>query len=209
MLRSLLVLPLLLVTSFASAGIISDLDKTQAQSDGWSIVYQGGYAATFDMASIMNSFADGTTFALASSSSNGASTYDLFGSTSQNLLDIRGTTKNSTTFADGAHWYWNNYGGSNGNEYGSLGFSDSAAISQSSADTMAGDKRLSWHTGYGMDNVRFGWRSGNNRSLNGSNVWQRYVLVQAPIAAVPEPSVVALMGLGIFGLALSRRKMKK
>ena len=30
-----------------------------------------------------------------------------------------------------------------------------------------------------------------------------------PSASVPEPSIIALFGLGIFGLGLSRRKMKK
>ncbi len=42
----------------------------------------------------------------------------------------------------------------------------------------------------------------NNGSMAGS------VAVPVPVP-VPEPSIVALIGLGIFGLALSRRKLKK
>jgi hypothetical protein len=37
---------------------------------------------------------------------------------------------------------------------------------------------------------------------NGLGAW-------AIVSQVPEPSILALMGLGIFGLGLSRRKMKK
>lgn len=43
------------------------------------------------------------------------------------------------------------------------------------------------------------WYQGN------SNVWSNFDNSQT----VPEPSVIALMGLGVFGLGISRRKMKK
>ncbi len=42
------------------------------------------------------------------------------------------------------------------------------------------------------------------------SAWLNYgATVENPSAPVPEPSILALMGLGIFGLGLSRRKMKK
>jgi hypothetical protein len=120
-----------LFTGFqANASIISDYGKTDAASDGWSVLYQGTFNELPNMASILGGIASGTTYALASS---------LSASTTTNLLDIRGTTHNSTTAADGAFWYWNNYSG----DYGSLGFSDSASISQMSADTGSGDLRMS------------------------------------------------------------------
>jgi len=36
-----------------------------------------------------------------------------------------------------------------------------------------------------------------------------FLIQDAPIPAIPEPSIIALMGLGFFGLGLVRRKMKK
>jgi hypothetical protein len=77
---------------------------------------------------------------------------------------------------------------------------------------------LSWHTSKSAAGnqdasaqaqyVKGGWRSGNNTSLNDSQVWQRYVLVQDNIAPVPEPETYAMLlaGLAIMGAAAARRR---
>lgn len=141
----------------------------------------------------------GTEYAFASSTSDGAGTFDLFGSTFLNLLSIKGSGQtNSTTLADGAWWYWNDEvsGG-----FGSVGFADTSFISQGQADTASGDLRMSWHT-QGTGGFTYGgYRSGNNTGLNGNNTWQRYVLVQQ----VPEPPTVALMILALVAAGFARR----
>jgi hypothetical protein len=191
------------VVSVAKAGIISDYSKFVAD-DSWNVVYQGGYGTAFDYASILGSIVPGSTVALASSSSAGSLTYDLFASTSTTTLSTI-TASNTTIFDNDVFWYRNS---------SSLGFADTSTISQSSADTLCssdvacGDLRLSWHTNDGIGNtVSGGWRSGVNTGLNRNNVWQRYVLVldQTP-ASVPEPSTLAIFALSLIGLASRRFK---
>ena len=185
----------------ATAGIISDYSKATAASEGWTIVHADGFGTGFDLEAVLTGHAAGTEFAFASSTSAGAATYDLFGSTFLNLLDIKGSGQtNSTTFADDAYWYWNDLvsGG-----FGSVGFADSSYITQGQADTASGDLRMSWHT-MGTDGMTYGgWRSGSNTGLNSNNTWQRYVLVRS--AAAPEPSVIGLMFMALVGMGLSRR----
>ncbi|XOV86967.1 MAG: PEP-CTERM sorting domain-containing protein [Pseudomonadota bacterium] len=183
----------------ANASIISDYNKVTAANDGWTAVYSGGYGTSFNYAAVLNGIAPGSQVALASSSSTGSTTFDLFAATTLDVLQTI-TATNQTIFADGTYWYRNG---------SSTGFTPNANISQSSADTIGifsssadSDLRLSWHggatTAYG------GWRSGNNAYLNADNTWQRYVLVRS----VPEPMTAALLGLGLLAAGIARRRTR-
>ena len=62
---------------------------------------------------------------------------------------------------------------------------------------------VSWKNGNGVrpDNIRGG-------GVGRDRVEYSFTGMSTP-TAVPEPSIIALMGLGFFGLGLSRRKMKR
>ncbi len=206
------------VSSFANAAIIpfgiqDDIDITTVTNDwGWSLCHQETYGTSGTTIDNLFDNCSGDYVMLASGLTN-SSTLDL--AAAALLSDVKTyTARDETHLANGAEWYFNG---------GSLGFApQGASISQNSADVNAtglfggtaidstSDFRLSWHTdgGYGNNPTQLddGWRSGSNTNLNNAQNWNRYVFSINTAAEVPEPSTLAILALGLMGIASRRFK---
>jgi hypothetical protein len=122
---------------------------------------------------------------------------------------------------DGSYWLYNNLYGVNaesaatsnneryynyygfGGECGSASYSCYGYYKFEDVDGLGG---VDSHTQGFMKSTDFNGYYGNRISSAHGGSWLASALVRG---AVPEPSVLALMGLGIFGIGLSRRKLKK
>ena len=196
--------------SYTPTGVQNDVDYNSVLNGGWKIVYQGAYGATTSINDLFGSIAAGSKVMLAAKSIT-SSVFDVLAWAGLEEV-TQYTGLNQTHQANGVEWYSNGY---------SMGFAGAGdTINQYTADTNGQSERdrLSWHTSksaaWNQDAsaqaqyVKGGWRSGNNTSLNDSQVWQRYVLVQDNIAPVPEPETYAMLlaGLAIMGAAAARRR---
>lgn len=195
--------------SYTPSGVQNDVDYNSVLSGGWNIVYQGAYGSSFSLSDVFGGLGAGSKVMLAAKHV-ASSVFDVLAWAGLEEV-TQYTAQNQTHQANGTEWYYN------GGSMGFAGLGDT--IQQNSADingsAWAGTPerdRLSWHTGGGYNvtptSVNGGWRSGSNIELNGSQDWQRYVLVQDNIAPVPEPETYAMLlaGLGLIGAAAARRR---
>lgn len=201
-------LPLLFIASTSHAAIVPfgpQNDVTLSQVSQWGFtVCSVVNNATNDVSSRPAAMLSGCTgdYLMMAMRLVGSATYDVLAAA--NYADVileTGANNNVTHLANGAQWYFNdNF------SWGFAGAGD--LVSRTSADTaaLAERDRLSWHT---HDFYSSGWRSGNNVGLNGDAGWEKVLLVASSGNNVPEPETLALFGIALAGLSLTRRKFKQ
>ncbi|MGJ8673148.1 PEP-CTERM sorting domain-containing protein [Rubritalea sp.] len=190
------------VTLYENGVLASDgLTLTDLQADGWTVIYNEFYdddTSFTDVADWATATGTGSVFIGALDLSGNV----LLGATgTAEVLTVTNSDTVASSYASSnLHWYNYNPTGTSG----SVGFALNSDVTLNSADTATadGEYRLSWHTHGDVG----GYRVGSTTSLNSSTDYVKVVLVSAAVAAVPEPSSIALLGLGSVALLFRRKR---
>jgi hypothetical protein len=148
---------------------VQRINMKELLNDGWSIVYQHDYThstTSNELNQILNNTCGYTQLCVAAKriDSNILELAAIDSLECMNMTKSKSEAVKSKT-ADNLYWYHV--------EGHSFGFSDTPNISLSSADTMSGERRLSWHVeGTG------GYRIGDKKDLNYAKDWQKIVFAK-------------------------------